>query len=232
MHNKLLALLKANAGERSPERFRVENKGGLTHVYLYDVIDKWFGISAESVVASLSGAGDVALHINSPGGDVFEGTAIGAAIATHPGKVTAYIDGVCASAATRVAWAASETRMTENGLYMIHNGWTLAMGNKHELQSTVELLHKVDGTIISDYAKKTGKSQEEIASLMDAETWFTAQEALDAKFIDFIESGTQANAKAWNLSAYSNAPKPTQPDNSIEAHRLLNERRLQLLMLT
>ena len=233
MHNKLLALLKANAGERSPDRFRVENKDGTTHIYVYDVIDAWFGVSAESVVKALSGAGDVALHINSPGGDVFEGTAIASAIASHKGKVTAYIDGVAASAATRVALAASEVRMAESSLFMIHNSWTMALGNKDELRATADLLEKVDATINADYAKKTGKSTEEIASLMAAETWFTAQEALDAKFIDAIDSGTQAKAMAWNLSAYSNAPKPTeQPNNSIEAHRLLNERRLQLLMLT
>jgi ATP-dependent Clp protease protease subunit len=233
MQNKLLALLKANAGERSPDRFSVSNAGDLTKIYITDVIDSSFGVSAADVVAALAGAGDVHLHINSPGGDVFEATAMASAIAAHAGKVTAHIDGVAASAATRVALAAGEVRMTDSAMFMIHDSWTFALGNKNELRDTAALLEKVDSTISADYARKTGKTAEEIAALMAAETWFTAQEALDAGFVDAIDTSTQAKAKKWNLSAYDRAPQEEEkPDNSIAEQRARNLRRLRLLEIT
>lgn len=231
MHKKLLNLLRANAS--GPQALRVENKAGADHVYLYDVIDSYFGASADSLIKAMSGLKDFSLHINSPGGDVFEGTAMAAAIAAHPGKVTAYIDGIAASAATRVALAAAEVRIVDSGMFMIHNSWTIALGNKSDIRSTADLLEKIDASINADYAKKTGKTTEEIAALMDAETWFSAQEALDAGFVDAIDSSSQ-NAKSWDLSAYQNAPKPKEPDEQqlIANQRAINAKRLQLLQIT
>lgn len=213
--NKLLQLIKDNArAEGVGLALRCEAKDDGTHVYIYDVIDSMWGASASGLVSALSSAGEqtVHMHINSPGGDVFEARAMAAAISTHPGKVVAHIDGVAASAATYLALAASEVRMTDGGLFMIHNSWTLAMGDRTELRSTADLLEKIDGTIAASYAAKTSADAEQITAWMDAETWFTAQEALDAKFIDAIDTNTQAGKQAkWNLSAYANAPALKEP---------------------
>jgi ATP-dependent Clp protease protease subunit len=178
------------------------------------------------------------MHINSPGGDVFEARAMAAAIAAHAGKVVAHIDGVCASAATYLALSCSEVRMTQGGLFMVHNSWTLAMGDRTELRSTADLLEKIDGTIAADYERKTGASAEQVATWMDAETWFTAEEALEAKFIDAIDANTQTAKQAkWNLSAYANAPKvqPAEPEpdlsEQVTKQLQMNRNRLRLFQI-
>jgi ATP-dependent Clp protease protease subunit len=213
--NKLMQLLKDNARAEGAAKIRSEVADDETHIYVYDVIDSYWGASAAALVSALSAAAGktVHMHINSPGGDVFEARAMAAAIVAHAGKVVAHIDGVAASAATYLALAASEVRMTDGGLFMVHNSWTLAMGDRTELRSTANLLEKIDGTIAADYERKTGASAEQVTSWMDAETWFTAQEAFDAKFIDAIDhnSKNEGAKDQWNLSAYANAPARPAP---------------------
>lgn len=233
-HNRLLNLLKANA-QAAP--LRAETQGEAAHVYLYDVIDAWFGVSAQMMVDALKSASGktVHLHINSPGGDVFESVAMATAIAAHDGDVIAHIDGVAASAATRVALAAKEVRIADSGLMMIHNSWTIAWGNSEEIRKTADLLDKVDTGIVADYTRKTGASEQQVRDWMAAETWFTAQEALDNKFVDAIDATTQGAAnKAWDLSAYQNAPKRQEPApaDAVAAQIANRERKLRLLNLT
>jgi len=234
--NKLMQLLKDNAGAEGAVPIRAEASADEVHVYVYDVIDSYWGASATALLEALKDtAGKVVhLHINSPGGDVFEARAMAAALVSHGAKVVSHIDGVCASAATYLALAASEVRMTDGGLFMVHNSWTFTYGNKEELRQTADLLDKIDGTISADYQRKTGASADQVAAWMNAETWFTAQEALDAKFIDAIDSNTKSgNEQArWNLSAYANAPTPPSPDipeAQIAAQRKRNENRLRLI---
>ncbi len=238
--NKLMQLLKDNARAEGPKAIRLDTSATEAHIYVDDVIDSFWGASAKALISSLAGQQDktVHLHINSPGGDVFEARAMAAAVVAHPGTVVAHIDGCCASAATYLALACNEVRMTDGGLFMVHNSWTLAYGNKAELRATADLLDKIDGTIIADYMRKTGASNEQVVAWVDATTWFTAQEALDAKFIDVIDpntkqaSGTQAR---WNLSAYPNAPqqeeKLPEPDlAALAAQQIqLNRNRLRLI---
>lgn len=215
--NRLMQLLKDNARAEGPAAIRMDATATEAHVYVNDVIDSYWGASAAALITALAGLGEqtVHMHINSPGGDVFEARAMAAAIVAHPGTVISHIDGICASAATYLALAGNEVRMTDGGLFMIHNSWTFAYGNKTELRDTAALLEKIDGTISSDYMRKTGASAEQVQAWMDATTWFTAQEALAAKFIDAIDANTKQadkSAKAhWNLSAYPNAPKLPDP---------------------
>jgi ATP-dependent Clp protease protease subunit len=203
-------------------------------VYLYDVIDPYWGIGADEFVRELSAisAGTIHLRINSPGGDVFDGRAIATAVAQHPSHVVAHIDGLAASAASYVAIAADAVRIADGAMVMVHNAWTLAFGNKTDLRGLADVLEKIDGTIAADYARKTGKSLDEIVAWMDAETWFTAAEALDAGLVDAIDAITpsdpDARANAWNLSAFANAPKlPPQPAPDV-AHE--QRRRLAALL--
>jgi ATP-dependent Clp protease, protease subunit len=215
---QLLQLLRDNAlqGEALPT-IRVDTSAQEPKLFLYDVIDPWYGVGADMVAKALAPLGDakVHLHVNSPGGDVFEGRAIASVLVAYPGQVIAHIDGLAASAATTVVGAANETRITQGGMFMIHNGWTLAMGNRHELAKTMGLLTQVDGQIAADYMRRTGGTLEQMAAWMDAETWFTEEQALAAGFVDAIDSNTkrdpasqaQASASRWNLSAYANAPK-------------------------
>lgn len=238
---KLLQLLKDNARAEGPAKIRSDSTQEEAHIYVIDVIDSWWGANAKALIEALAGLGEkvVHLHINSPGGDVFEARAMAAAIVAHKGKVIAHIEGMCASAATYLALACSEIRMTDGSLFMIHNSWTITYGDKTELRDQANLLEKIDGTIVADYVRKTGASQDQVVEWMDATTWFTAQEALDAKFIDAIDSNTKQSADAqaqWNLAAYPNAPKQQAPKPAPEpdlgaavAQQLqLNRNRMQL----
>jgi ATP-dependent Clp protease protease subunit len=249
MKHKLLQLLGDNArADRSAPAVRADTSGDTAKVYVYDVIDSYWGASAKDLIDALQAAGDkkVDLHINSPGGDVFEARAMVAAVRAHAPGVTVYIDGLAASAATYLALSGQAVHIQEGAMFMVHNSWTITWGNKAELRSTADLLEKIDGTIAADYARKTSATAEQIAAWMDAETWFTAEEAKTAGFVDSVITGTSAQASAaaarWNLSAYAHPPKiqtsaqPPAPDEtalSEQAARTarLNRSRLAALAL-
>jgi ATP-dependent Clp protease protease subunit len=218
--NQLMQLLRDNAQARAEGEpsIRVDAGGDATgdaHVYVYDVIDAWWGASADALISALQplGSRTVHLHVNSPGGDVFEARAMAAAVVAHPGQVHVHIDGLAASAATYVAMAGNTLSMTEGGMLMVHESWTISYGNKHELRKTTALLDQIDGLIAADYVRQTGAALDQVVAWMQAETWFTAAAALEAKFIDSIDPGSKreaqpaASAARWNLSAYANAPK-------------------------
>lgn len=201
----------------------VKNEDSAT-LYIYDIIQADWGVSAMSVVeamAQANGAKTLNVRISSPGGDVFESRAIMAAISRFPGNTIAHIDGVCASAATSIALACGEVVMSEGGFFMIHNVSGMAWGDKQAMRDTADLLEKVEGVIVADYTNKTGKDAAEIVAMMSAETWMTAEEALANGFVDRIVTDKAAKASnQWNLAAYKNAPaqdKPADPQPEPEA---------------
>ena len=210
--NKLLRLIVDNKADK-PRPFNLAKNGDSASLYIYDVISADWGVSALSVIEAINQAGDVQtlnVHLNSPGGDVFEGRAIMAALAAFRGKTVAHIDSLCASAATSIALACNEIRMAEGAFFMIHNASGLAWGDKTELRNTADVLEKIEGAIVNDYTSRTGKPEQEIRDKMQAETWFTAQEALDYGFVDSITDKSTAK-NTWNLSAFANPPKPEPP---------------------
>jgi ATP-dependent protease ClpP protease subunit len=241
--SKLIQLLVNN---RKPTRPRaLETSGEETTIYLYDAIvadDEtaawWGGVSAQSLVPQIRGVkgGTVNLRINSPGGDVFAAQAIVAAIRDTGAKVVAHIDGFAASAATVIASAADEVVMSDGAMYMIHCGWTVAIGNSKDMTETADLLNKVDGVIAGQYAKRSGKSVDEMKAFMDAETWFTAQEAVDVGLANRIAENAPKAQASWDLSAYANAPKALaappapEPVDAITAeHRERQQQRMRML---
>lgn len=148
------------------------------------------------------------LRINSPGGSVIDGIAIFNALQRHKAKVVTHIDGLAASMASVVAMAGDEVRMADNALFMVHNPWTITMGNADELRADADLLDKMAASIKVAY----GRSQynvDEIKDLMDAETWMTAQEALDAGFVDVIEGGLRAAASIVDMAQGFEIQVPT-----------------------
>lgn len=214
-------LLKLLAENRGRGQFRAEAGEDEATIYLYDTIVAdaetaawWGGVDPLTFAKALVGIDAPVIHlrINSPGGDVFAAQAMAQALREHSAKVIAHIDGYAASAATEVAVAADEVIMAPGAMYMIHNAWTIAMGNKSDFLDTAALLEKVDGTLAEGYAERTGADLKQIKDWMDAETWFTAQEAVDAGFADSVaEAKPKAQARAeWNLSAYQHAPAPQQ----------------------
>ncbi|MFC5524024.1 head maturation protease, ClpP-related [Polaromonas jejuensis] len=245
--NKLLKLLASNRRQAQPRALAVE--GDETTIYLYDIIvsddltaDWGGGVSAQTLVSQIRGikGGTIHLRINSPGGEVPAAQAIVAAIRDTGAKVIAHVEGLAASAATLVAIAADEVEISEGSLFMIHCAQTIAYGNASDFLETVALLEKADGIISDQYAAKTGQPAEAMRALMDAETWFTAQEAVDAGFVDRITPNVKA-ATRWDLSAYAKAPqqapepepraaqKPEQTKTITNDHRERQQQRLRML---
>lgn len=155
-------------------------------VYVYDEIGIW-GITAKEFATelnALTAVETIHLHVNSPGGSVVEVLAMMQALKQHPGKVIAYVDGLAASSASRLILAADEILIAENAFVMIHNVWSMVMGNAAEIRKEADVLDKFDAGLVNDYAKRTGKEPAEIEALMAADTWFTAAEAVEFGLAD------------------------------------------------
>jgi len=207
MASKLLAFLKANKDKG--KGIRSEVKDDSTSIYIDDVISNWCGVSAKDFTRELLNVetANVDLHINSPGGDVFEARAIQSAIAQSDKHFTTYIDSLAASAATTIAIACDNVYMSENAFFMIHNAWTIMAGNANELEKEVNVLRKIDSGMCKDYMKKTGKEDSVVKDWMNSETWFTADEALENGFVDKILPGSKTENNAWDFTGFENVPQ-------------------------
>lgn len=205
---RLLALVQTNLSSPIRQYQTIQNADEAT-IFVYDVIDPYFGISAERFVRDLMAitAPVINLRINSPGGDVFEAQAMITAIGQHPSKVVAHIDGLAASAAAQIALAADEVEIAEGAFYMIHRSWTFAMGNSEDLISVAELLEKVDAEMVKHFMRETGQTEDQITTWVDDETWFNADEAVGYGFADRKAEPSAATSNAWNLSVYEHVPK-------------------------
>lgn len=192
--------------------YRIRAARKTAEIRIYEEIGAW-GITAKQFADDLAALGDLTainVRINSPGGDVFEALAIHNALQRHPAKVTTYIDGLCASAATIIALAGDETHMVSNGMYMIHEPWTFAGGDAEAMQKSADLLNTTAEQIVSMYARKTGLTADELRAKMQSETWMTAQEALDEGFVDVIDEPLRVAAKAHDLSRFTHPPTMTK----------------------
>lgn len=210
----LLNLLGSNA--KRGGSFKAE----ANTIYIYDVIvgsdleAEWFGgVAPKPFIDALKGmTGDVHLRINSPGGDVFGANAMAQAMREYKnGQIIAHVDGIAASAASVLAVTADRTVMAPGSLMMIHNAWTLALGNRHDLLDVAALLEKIDGMLAQTYATKSGGDAAEFATMMDAETWFTPEEALSANLANEIAGAEPKAMASWDLSVFANVPKAAAP---------------------
>lgn len=197
-------------------------------IMLYDEIG-FFGVDANSFVRELKAidARTIHLRINSPGGSVFDGVAIYNALKDHPARIVTHVDSLAASMASVIALAGDEIIMAENAFLMIHDPWTLTVGNAEQLRKDADLLDKLaDTTIRTTYMAKTGKTEDEIKAWMADETWFTAEEALAAGFVDSVEKRSEVKAK-FDLSVFAKAPaalaEPNTEINPREVERLLRD---------
>lgn len=159
-------------------------------VSIYGVIGEDFwtgeGITAARVAGALRriGARDIEVHVNSPGGDLWEGTAIYNLLRDHKQKVTVKVMGMAASAASIIAMAGDEIKVGLGSHVMIHNVWSIAIGNRHDFVEVAAYLEQFDQSLFDIYAARTGQSKEDIERWMDAETFFSASEAIKNGFAD------------------------------------------------
>ena len=184
-------------------------------LYLYGIIgDEWDECDDKTIVRELNEMeGDITVKVNSPGGDVFAGQTIKNALKAYNGKKTVIVEGLAASCASWIAvGVADELRMCNGSMLMIHPAWSLTMGNASDLRHEADILDKLTGQIADEYVKATGKSVDEVMEKVNAETWFTPQEAKDFGFKVVLESDKKANFDAISRSdlakfSFVNMPK-------------------------
>lgn len=198
--------------ERQPW-YRIQNIGGNSaDVWIYDEIGGW-GITAQNLVSELAAlnVAEITVHLNSPGGDVFDGIAIMNSLRDHPANVVIKVDALAASIASVIAQAGNKIIMGRNSTMMIHNASGFAMGEAEALIKMAELLTATTENIASIYAERAGGTKAQWLKVMAVETWYTADEAVAAGLADEVaplptEREAHQQAAKWDLSNYAHAP--------------------------
>lgn len=201
--------------------FTFTNLGGnAADLWLYDEVGGW-GVTAEMLVSELKdlNVADITLHINSPGGDVFDGIAILNALRDHPANITVKVDALAASIASVIAQAGNKIIMGRNSTMMIHNASGFAMGEAKDLRKLADLLDSTTANIASIYAERAGGTAKQWLKVMDEETWYTADEAVAAGLADEVAPAQERDREAlaaaarFDLTArYQHAPALTNSD--------------------
>jgi ATP-dependent protease ClpP protease subunit len=191
-----------------PIKCQIRAQGDVTRVDVYDDIGEggWFseGLTAKSFAAQLAGVkGALEVHINSGGGDVFDGIAIGNAIRAHKGPVTTVVDGLAASIASVIAQAGQDRVAEPGSMMMIHDAFGMCVGDAAEMTQFASTLDKVSGNIAAVYADRAGGDAGDWRTVMKAETWYTADEAVAAGLADRVGDGVAGLPAGLDLAAYA-----------------------------
>lgn len=161
-------------------------------------VDFWTGegVTAKRVNAALRSIGKkpVTVLINSPGGDFFEGLAITNLLRAHPAEVSVQILGVAASAAAVIAMAGDQIQIAKSGLMMVHNSQWVAIGDRHVMEETADTMAVFDKAMRTLFVDRTGLSDREVGALMDATTFFGAEEAIEKGFADELLEADQVES--------------------------------------
>ena len=158
----------------------------------------------------LSAAGNISFWLISPGGDCVAASQIYSMLMDYKGNVTIKIDGIAASAASVIAMAGTEVLMAPTALMMVHNPLTVAIGDSEEMKKAIDMLDEVKESIINAYEIRTGMSRTKLSHLMDAETWMSANKAIELGFADGVlddekRHGTEDVTYAFSRKAVTNS---------------------------
>lgn len=170
--------------------------------------DIGFDVTPKIVADALkkSKAGTINVRISSGGGSAFDGLAIYNLLRASGRRIEVDIDGLAASAASVVAMAGDEVRISEAALLMIHNSGGGAFGHAEDLRDTADVMDKIDQAIAATYARKSGRPAESFRALMSDETWMTAQEAMEAGLVDRITGAQAVAASVKTASSWAHLP--------------------------
>jgi ATP-dependent Clp protease, protease subunit len=185
--------------------FRAQARGA--EIVIYDEIGA-FGIPAKAFLDELKTLGplpELTVRINSPGGSVFDGVAIYNALKRHDAAITVWIDGIAASIASMIAMAGDEVVMPENAMLVLHDPSGLVAGTATDMRAMADALDRMKSGMVAAYRDKSGRDDAEIEALMEAETWLSAQEAVDLGLADRIEQPVRMAAR-FDLSRFRNPP--------------------------
>lgn len=187
-----------------------------TKVYIYDEIGYWGTNAADFSKQLLEiDTPKIELHLNSPGGEIFDGIAIYNALKQHSAEVTVIVDALAASAASFIAQAGDKIVMTRNATMMIHDGLAICYGNAADMEDTAKILNKISNNIADIYAFNAGGTVEEWRALMKEEVWFSAPEAVDAglatEMLDATDDAADEATNKWDLSIFNHAGRKNAP---------------------
>lgn len=213
--------LNATMREGRNDWYRINNTAGTAsaEVYLFDEIGFW-GTSAQTFVDEVKAldVDTIELHVNSPGGDVWDGIAILNTLRAHKARVVTTVDGVAASAASFIAMAGDEIVMARNSELMIHDAWGFSIGNAEDMTKMAADLDRMSDNIASIYAERAGGTTKQWRDTMRTEVWYSAQEAVDAGLADRViakksDDKTKAHfdLSVFNYAGRTAAPAPTTP---------------------
>lgn len=195
-------------------------------IYIYDVIDPYYGVSAQYVAQRLEeikGVDEIHLRILSPGGSVFEAVAMMSLLAARPERKKVFIDGLAASAAGFLAMAGDEILIADSAYIMVHNPWTVAAGNAIDLRKSADLLDEVGEKIVEVFVKKTGLDAETVREMLAEETWIDAASAVELGFAHSVMPTVQNRKSAMvnsQLLHDLSASLSKAPENIFEQFKL------------
>ena len=207
-------------------------------IYIFgDIVSyKWddTDTTAASFQKDLKGLGEVSqinLHVNSPGGSVFEGIAIGNMLKKHNAHVTAYVDALAASIASVIVASCDEVIMPENSMLMIHNPMSGIFGNASEMRKRADDLDKIAESSVITYLSKAGDklTEEKIKQIMADETWLSAQEAYECGLCDVVELANQMVACTSEKLFETYQKVPDQLLQPIQSNALSDEERRKII---
>lgn len=181
----------SRAGGRWYEVRNADGSSGDTAVLrIYDEISPFWGLSADQFARDLAGISTdkIEVQISSPGGSVFDGTAIYNGLRAHPAHITTRVDGVAASIASVIAQAGDHRVIMSGARMMIHEASGIAIGNAKDMRAFADLLENTNDTIVGIYAGRSGKDSAEFADMLASGTdhWMSAQEAVEMGLADEV----------------------------------------------
>lgn len=214
-------------------RMEIKNQAsGAADLYFYgDIVstsynpDDWWSSGSKEDKApqdvadflhGLDGFTSVNIHVNSGGGDVFAGVAIYNILKNNKAKKTTYVEGLAASAASVIALAGDVVIIPASAQLMIHNPWTIAIGNANDFRKTADMLDQVAKSLINIYMDNTKENvtEDQIKQMMDDETWMTGEAAAEIFNVEVDEAAkVAACASSDYFGKYKHTPKDMFPQN-------------------
>lgn len=202
---------------------KIDVKGAIvpdSDAWIYDLFGEANTSPAKVAQAIAEAEGeDLDIDINSGGGDVFAGSEIYSALRAYPGNINIHVVGLAASAASVIA-CAGHSDIAPTAQLMVHNVSTYACGNYHDMDHASEMLQQANRAIAAAYVAKSGMAEQDALDLMDAETWLTAQDAVEYGLIDEIAGSKNSNAaEPARMAASVSGMLPPSVIDKMQKHR-------------
>lgn len=226
-NTRIFFALNQREGKCLFPRMSVNASDDSAEILIYDVLvsEKWFedepGLTLNEIIDEIRSisAKNITMRINSVGGDVSTAVAARQWLREHPANVTVKVDGLAASSAATLATAGDNVLIARGGQFMIHKPMTATFGDDIEHQRSIDMLQSAQGGIADIYAAHTGKSVEDINDMMNAETWFNAQEAVEVGFAEAILDDHTADNLAVPKGQFKNLPNNVTEAEWVEFER-------------